>query len=180
MAEDAGITVYGTDLSDGMGWLYKKVLHPARGGRSATVPPPGAVAIVHYEGRLLDGTVFDSSRKRDEPFKFIVGARSVILGWDKGVATMRKGEVAQLRCAPEYAYGKEGRPGVIPENATLVFDVELLDWKAAGEEGGGEIMSLLVVILLAVACLAPFMRDWMDGFNEPPALPKFAGDDSEY
>ena len=43
MAEDAGITVYGTDLSDGMGWLYKKVLHPARGGRSATVPPPGAV-----------------------------------------------------------------------------------------------------------------------------------------
>jgi FKBP-type peptidyl-prolyl cis-trans isomerase len=54
--------------------------------------PSGKLAIVHYTGKLLDGTVFDSSKKRNTPFKFTVGAREVILGWDKGVATMRKGE----------------------------------------------------------------------------------------
>ena len=93
----------------------------------------------------------------------MLGARSVILGWDKGVATMKKGEVARLRCAPEYAYGKEGRPPVIPREATLVFDVELLDWKAPGEgEDGGEIMSFLVVFLILIACAAPFARDFLD------------------
>jgi len=180
MAADAGLTVYGEDLSDGMGWLYKKVLKPAR--KQAKGPPPGAVAIVHYVGRLLDGTVFDSSRERDEPFRFIVGARSVILGWDKGVAKMKTGELAQLRCAPEYAYGKEGRPGVIPENSTLVFDVELLEWKEAGSaEGGTEIMSLLVVLLVLIACLAPFMRDWMDAYGDIPLPPKLdLGDDADY
>ena len=76
---------------------------------------------------------------------------------------MKKGELAQLRCAPEYAYGKEGRPPVIPREATLVFDVELLDWKSPGEgEDGGEIMSLLVVILILIACAAPFFRDYFD------------------
>ena len=184
MSGDAGTTVYGEELSGGMGWLYKKVTRQAATGSSA--PPAGSVAIVHYEGRLLDGTMFDSSRKRDEPFRFIVGARSVILGWDKGIATMKTGEKAILRCAPEYAYGKEGRPGVIPENATLVFEVELLEWKERGAEGGGEIMSLLVVILLLIACMAPFMRDWMDAFHEgPSSLPnpsahRSNSDDFEY
>ena len=76
-------------------------------------------------GTLDDGTQFDSSRERGQPFEFTLGEREVILGWDKGVASMCKGELATLRCAPEYAYGQSG-VGPIPPNSTLNFDVELL------------------------------------------------------
>ena len=78
----------------------------------------------------MDGTVFDSSVTRGTPFEFTLGAREVILGWDKGVATMKKGEKAILECAPEYAYGDMGAGGVIPPKATLRFEVELLKIKA--------------------------------------------------
>lgn len=64
---------------------------------------------VHYTGRLLDGTVFDSSKKRNEPFVFKIGAGQVIKGWDQGVATMKVGEHAILTCSPEFAYGARGR-----------------------------------------------------------------------
>ncbi len=94
---------------------------------SGDLIPHGMTASVHYTGKLLNGTVFDSSRNRGKPFNFTVGKREVILGWDKGVATMKKGEVCTLTCSPDYAYGSSGI-GPIPPNSTLIFEVELLDW----------------------------------------------------
>lgn len=91
-------------------------------------PAAGAEVTVHYTGTLDDGTVFDSSRERDSPFVFKLGEGQVIRGWDDGVKTMKKGERATLRCAPEYAYGEAGSPPKIPANATLNFDVELISW----------------------------------------------------
>eukprot|EP00736_Rhodelphis_marinus_P013852 Rmarinus@m.29284 len=88
----------------------------------------GAEVTVHYVGTLDDGSVFDSSRDRDEPFRFKLGTGQVIRAWDTGVATMRRGEKATLRCKPEYAYGERGAPPKIPANATLTFEVELLDY----------------------------------------------------
>eukprot|EP00993_Chasmostoma_nieuportense_P000469 NODE_1432_length_1506_cov_62.484409_g1357_i0.p1 GENE.NODE_1432_length_1506_cov_62.484409_g1357_i0~~NODE_1432_length_1506_cov_62.484409_g1357_i0.p1 ORF type:complete len:467 (-),score=109.88 NODE_1432_length_1506_cov_62.484409_g1357_i0:105-1454(-) len=91
-------------------------------------PKTGAEVTVHYTGTLEDGSTFDSSRDRGEPFVFKLGEGQVIKGWDEGVKTMRKGERAILKCAPEYAYGVAGSPPKIPANATLSFDVELLSW----------------------------------------------------
>ena len=72
---------------------------------------------------MLDGTTFDSSRTRNKEFKFILGERRVIKGWDEGFATMRKGEKAVLTCREDYAYGERGHPPTIPGGATLKFDV---------------------------------------------------------
>ena len=75
-----------------------------------------------------DGSEFDSSRSRDKAFTFTLGQGQVIKGWDVGVASMKKGELAKFTLAPEFAYGEEGSPPKIPENASLVFEVELLDF----------------------------------------------------
>lgn len=85
--------------------------------------------IVHYTGRLEDGSKFDSSRDRNEPFEFVLGAGQVVRGWDEGLAQMSKGQVCKLICTPEHAYGVQGFPPLIPANATLVFEVELIDFK---------------------------------------------------
>ncbi|MFN2525733.1 MAG: FKBP-type peptidyl-prolyl cis-trans isomerase [Actinomycetota bacterium] len=87
----------------------------------------GAVVSVHYVGRLENGKKFDSSRDRGQPFAFSLGAGQVIPGWDEGVAGMRVGGVRELVIPPELGYGASGAGGVIPPNATLIFQVELLE-----------------------------------------------------
>jgi len=97
-----------------------------RPGDGVTFPKPGQTVTVHYVGTLTDGKKFDSSRDRGKPFKFGIGRGEVIRGWDEGVAKMSIGQVANLTCSPDYAYGEKGYPGVIPPNAVLRFEVELL------------------------------------------------------
>lgn len=87
----------------------------------------GATVTVHYEGWLSNGTKFDSSRDRNDPFSFLLGAGRVIRGWDEGVAGMRVGGFRKLVIPPALGYGVGGSLPTIPGNATLVFDIELLE-----------------------------------------------------
>lgn len=132
-----------------------------REGSGDEFPGTGNEVFVHYVGTLVDGTKFDSSRDRNDKFKFKLGqgktirsswpnfslhasagsayctlstAGQVIKGWDQGVATMRKGELCRLICRSDYAYGSSGSPPTIPPGATLIFEVELFDWK--GKKSG--------------------------------------------
>jgi len=94
-------------------------------------PQAGDYVSVHYVGTLTDGTEFDSSRKRGEPIEFPIGEGRVIQGWDQGIAQLKVGGKAILTIPPELGYGARGAGNVIPPNATLVFEVELVDVKAA-------------------------------------------------
>jgi FKBP-type peptidyl-prolyl cis-trans isomerase len=92
-------------------------------------PQAGQTAVVHYTGWTLDGKKFDSSKDRGQPFTFPLGGGRVIKGWDEGVATMKVGGKRILIVPPELGYGARGFPPAIPPNATLKFEVELLDVK---------------------------------------------------
>lgn len=125
------------DLS-GDGGVTKKVLR-AGTGKAA---PNGVEVRVHYVGTFPPGSakageVFDSSRAKGREFKFPLGAGRVIKGWDLGVASMNIGELCVLTCGPNYAYGARGAGAVIPPNATLQFEVELLGFEGDGATAAG-------------------------------------------
>jgi peptidylprolyl isomerase len=89
-------------------------------------PQQGQVVVAHYTGWLTDGTKFDSSRDKEQPYAFRIGLGAVIAGWDEGLATMKVGGKRRLIVPPDLAYGDSARPG-IPPGSTLIFDVELLE-----------------------------------------------------
>lgn len=104
--------------------LFYKILQE---GTSAKKPDKGDNVSVHYEGSLLSGQVFDSSFSRNQPIQFQLGVGQVIPGWDEGIGLLQEGQKARLIIPAELAYGSTGAGGVIPPNATLLFDVELVE-----------------------------------------------------
>jgi peptidylprolyl isomerase len=99
-------------------------------------PKAGEEVLVHYTGLLTDGTVFDSSRNRGEPFSFKLGEGRVIKGWDEGIARLRVGDRATLFIPPQLGYGARGAGGVIPPDASLIFVVELVGIRGDEPPGG--------------------------------------------
>ena len=98
-------------------------------GTGDATPHIGNEVIAHYDGRLLDGTAFDSSYRKGVPFTFRLGTGSVIRGWEIAFESMHKGEKRTLIIPYWLAYGEKGRPPKIPPKATLIFEVELIDWR---------------------------------------------------
>uniref|UniRef100_A0A914I4Q5 peptidylprolyl isomerase n=1 Tax=Globodera rostochiensis TaxID=31243 RepID=A0A914I4Q5_GLORO len=129
MGADSDAETKPVDVTKAMDGGVLKTLLKA-GENFGVHPAKGDFCYVHYEGIIKEsGKVFDSSRGREIPFFFSLGRGQVIKGWDLGVATMCRGEIARLECRPEYAYGETGHPPKIPGNSTLIFEIELLRWE---------------------------------------------------
>lgn len=105
--------------------MTKKIIQEGSGDDK---PEDGDEVTVHYTGTFEDGKEFDSSHTRGSPFNFTLGSGSVIKGWEIGLKTMKRNEIAQFSLPPELAYGEKGSPPVIPSNARLNFIIELMDW----------------------------------------------------
>jgi FKBP-type peptidyl-prolyl cis-trans isomerase len=135
-----------SDVS-GDGGVFKSILKEGYGG----TPSFGDAIEVHYVGKLENGEIFDSSIKRGKTFKFVIGKEKVIKGWEGGIATMKKGEKAILKCRSDYAYGNRAM-GPIPANATLIFEVELIhfgpDIMSYETIGGMIFMTFLALFLI--------------------------------
>jgi FK506-binding protein 4/5 len=134
------------------GGVLKEIL---RQGEGDEVPFVGDKVIVHYVGTLLDGTQFDSSRDRNEKFTFDVGRGSVIKGWDLGIPTMKRGELATFTIRGDYAYGESGSPPTIPPNATLVFEIELFDFHGEDLSASKDLSVVRRVIAAGVGYTTP-------------------------
>ncbi|XP_074978068.1 peptidyl-prolyl cis-trans isomerase FKBP5 isoform X1 [Caretta caretta] len=134
--QTAALAEQGEDITPNQDRGVLKVVK--RPGNEDKSPMIGDKVYVHYKGKLANGKKFDSSRDRNEPFIFSLGKGQVIKAWDIGVATMKKGEICHLLCKPEYAYGSAGSVPKIPSNATLFFEIELLNFKGEDlfEDGG--------------------------------------------
>lgn len=141
--DDVPVLKVGAEKEIGKTGVMKKLLQEGEGWER---PSKGDEVEVHYVGTLLDGTQFDSSRDRRTPFKFKLGQGEVIKGWDEGIKTMKKGEKALFTIPPEMAYGESGSPPTIPPNATLQFEVELLNWTSVKDicKDGGIMKKVLV------------------------------------
>ncbi|XP_053411650.1 peptidyl-prolyl cis-trans isomerase FKBP4 [Nycticebus coucang] len=137
-AQSAPLPLEGVDITPKQDEGVLKVIK--REGTGTETPMIGDRVFVHYTGWLLDGTKFDSSLDRKDKFSFDLGKGEVIKAWDIAIATMKMGEVCHITCKPEYAYGSAGSPPKIPPNATLVFEVELFEFKGEDlteDEDGG-------------------------------------------
>ncbi len=115
--------------------LFYKILQP---GQGAEKPPRAKLCTVNYRGTLLDGRLFDESARHGGPFKFRVGLGRVIKGWDEAVADMRRGEKRLIVVPYWLGYGVKGQIPVIMPRATLVFEIELLDWETTTKVPGSE------------------------------------------
>ncbi|KAJ6332214.1 hypothetical protein OIU76_010576 [Salix suchowensis] len=123
--------------------LRKKIVTK---GVSWQTPFPGDEVEVHFNGYIEDGASLESSRDKEVPFKFKLGQGEVIKGWDEGVATMKSGERAVFTVPPNLAYGEAGSPPLIPPNATLVFDIEMLSWISIRDlTGDGGILKKIIM-----------------------------------
>ena len=116
-------------LTDGMEQTDSGLYYKINREGSGDYPSKGKNVSVHYRGMLLDGTVFDSSYQRNEPIVFPLGMGQVIKGWDEGIALLKRGSSAKLVVPSELAYGSKGAGGVIPPDASLIFEVELVDFR---------------------------------------------------
>jgi cyclophilin family peptidyl-prolyl cis-trans isomerase len=114
------------DISKGFSKTKSGLLYKFQTKNKSEKPSTGDNVRVHYKGMLLDGTVFDSSYKRNEPIEFTLGIGQVIKGWDEGVSLLGIGDKAKLIIPSELAYGEAGAGGIIPANAILIFEVELV------------------------------------------------------
>ena len=110
-------------MSDNSGLIIEDI----EVGKGTEAKGRGQTAIVHYSGFLTDGSKFDSSLDRNEPFSFPIDSQMVIKGWDQGIIGMKVGGKRKLTIPPELGYGERGAGGVIPPNATLIFEIELLE-----------------------------------------------------
>ena len=122
------------------GGVIKKMIEAGEGLK----PKDGEQCSVHYEGRLEDGSIFDSSYERGDPLELSVGTGQVIKGWDLGIAAMTLGEKAELHIKSDYGYGDSGSPPKIPGGATLIFKVELVKIgdRMAGQKSDVELLKL--------------------------------------